>query len=53
VQDLDLNSHETSAFLPGSTHLWDKNSTNQASAPSITPKEQTKYLKGRGKARRN
>jgi len=53
VQDPDLNSHETSAFLPGSIHLWDKNLTDQASAPSVTPKEQTEYLKGRGEVRRN
>jgi len=39
VQDPDLNSHETNAFLSWSTHLWDKNSTNQAPAPLVTLKE--------------
>jgi hypothetical protein len=53
VQDPDLNSHETSASLPGNTHLWDKNSTDQAPTPSVTPKQQAKYSKGRGEARKN
>ncbi len=53
VQGPDLNSHKTNTFLPGSTHLWDKNSNDQAPAPSVSLEEQTKYPKGRGEARKN
>ncbi len=53
MQDPDLNSHETSASLLENIHFWDKNSTDQAPTPSVIPKEQTKYLKGRKEARKN
>ncbi len=44
---------EVSASRSGSTHPRDKNSTDQASAPSVTPKRQTKNSKGRGEARKS
>jgi len=39
AQDPNLKFHETSASLPGGTHLWDKNSTDQVPAYSVTLKE--------------
>ncbi len=53
TQGPNSNPHETSASLPGSVHLWDKNLIDQAPAPLVTPKVQTKCLKGRGEARKN
>jgi hypothetical protein len=53
VQDPDSKFHKTNASPPGSTHLWDKSSTGQVPAHSITPKEQTKLSKGRREARKN
>jgi hypothetical protein len=53
VQDPDSKFYKMNASLPGSTHLWDKNSTDQVSAHSVDPKVQTKSSKGRGEARKN
>ncbi len=53
AQGPDSNPHETSASLPGSAHLWDKNLIDQAPVPSVTPKVQTKCLKGRGEVQKN
>jgi hypothetical protein len=53
VQDPDSKFQKTIASLPGSTHLWDKNSADQASVLSVAPKVQTKSSKGRGEARKN
>jgi len=53
VQGPDLKLHKTNASLPGSTHLWDKNSADQVPVHSVTPKVQTKVSKGRGEARKN
>jgi hypothetical protein len=38
AQDPDSNAHETSAPRLGSAHLRAKNSSDQAPAPSVTPK---------------
>jgi hypothetical protein len=53
VQDPKSNFHETNASISGSAHLRDKNLIDQTPAPSVTPKVQTKGLKGRGEARKN
>ncbi len=53
TQDPDSKFHKTNASLPGSTHLWDKNSAGQVPAHSVALKEQTKLTKGRGEARKN
>jgi hypothetical protein len=53
MQDSESNFHETSASLPGRIHLRDKNLIDQAPAPSVTPKAQTKGSKGRGDAWKN
>ncbi len=53
TQDSDSNAHETSAPRLGSTHLRIKNSSDQALAPSVTPKAQTKSSKRRGEARKS
>ncbi|CAK9253695.1 unnamed protein product [Sphagnum jensenii] len=45
TQDPDSKLHKTITSLPGSTHLWNKNSADQELAHSVTPKEQTKLLK--------
>jgi len=53
VQDPDLKFHEMNASLPRGTHFWDKNSADQIPTHSVTLKEQTKFLKGKGEARKN
>ncbi|CAN5974025.1 unnamed protein product [Sphagnum jensenii] len=50
AQDSDSNAHEINAPRSGSAHLRVKNSCDQAPAPSVTPKVQTKSSKGRGEA---
>jgi len=51
MQDHDSKAHETSAPRSESAHLRVKNSSDQAPAPSVTPKVQTKSSKGKGEAR--
>ncbi|CAK9201052.1 unnamed protein product [Sphagnum troendelagicum] len=53
TQDPDSNAHETSAPQSENAHLRVKNSSDQAPAPLVTPKMQTKSSKGRGKARKS
>jgi hypothetical protein len=53
VQGPDLIPPETSASLPGSACSGEKNSADRTLALSVTPKEQTKYLKRRGEARKS
>ncbi len=53
AQDSDSNAHEISAPRSGSAHLRVKNSHDQAPAPLVTPKVQTKSLEGRGEARKS
>jgi len=53
VQDPESNLPKTNASPPGSAHLRDKNSIDQAPALSVTPKAQMKGLKGRREARKN
>jgi len=53
AQDPNSNAHETSAPRSGSVHLRVKNSSDQAPAPSFTPKVQTKSSKGKGEARKS
>ncbi|CAN5974122.1 unnamed protein product [Sphagnum jensenii] len=43
---------ETSTPLPGSARPPEKSSADRSPAPSVTPKEQTKYLKRRGETRK-
>jgi hypothetical protein len=52
-QDLDAITLEASASRSGSAHLRNKNSIDQAPAPSVTPKRQTKNSKRKGEARKN
>jgi len=52
-QDPSSIALETSAFRSGSALPRNKNSIDQAPAPSVTPKRQTKNLKGRGEARKS
>lgn len=44
---------ETSAPLPRSARPSEKSSADRSLAPSVTPKEQTKYLKRRGETRKD
>ncbi|CAK9260811.1 unnamed protein product [Sphagnum jensenii] len=43
---------KTNALLPGSARPSEKSSADRSPAPSITPKDQTKYLKRRGEMRK-
>jgi hypothetical protein len=52
-QDPDQCSLEESILLPGGARSGEKNSVDRTSAPSVTPKEQTKHPKRRGEARSN
>jgi hypothetical protein len=52
-QDPDAITLEASASRLGSAHLRDKNSIDQASALSVTPKRQMKNSKGKGEAQKN
>ncbi|CAM6003600.1 unnamed protein product [Sphagnum balticum] len=52
-QDLGSTALEISASRSGSALPRDKNSIDQAPAPSVTPKRQTKNSKGRGEARKS
>jgi hypothetical protein len=52
-QDPNVIALETSAFRSGSARLRDKNSIDQALAPSVIPKRQTKNSKWKGEARKN
>ncbi len=53
AQDPDSNAHETSAPRSGSAHPQAESSIDQAPAPLVIPKVQTKSSKGRGEARIN
>jgi hypothetical protein len=53
AQDPDSNAHETSAPRSESAHPQAESSIDQAPAPSVIPKVQTKSSKGRGEARIN
>jgi hypothetical protein len=52
-QGPDSIPHETSTPLLGSAHFWEKNLADRTLVPSVTPKEQTAYLKRRGEAQKN